>query len=313
MPEAKQIGLVGCGRWGRFILRDLVGLGCAVTVVVRSNDDRQRAKDGGAIAVVESVAQLPAVSGAIVATPTITHAAVIEELLGQGIPVFTEKPLTADAVSAARLARSAPDHLFVMDKWRYHHGIEMLAHIARSGELGPVIGLRTTRAQWGFPHRDVDAVWILLPHDLSIALEVFGYLPTPQSAVAERVNETVTGLVSILGNPNQPWFVSEVSIRYPEVRREVRLQCRDGVAILNEAYSDHIQVTRFSDAYDMAPNFERRMISTELPLLRELRTFLEYLDGGPPPRSSAAEGAANVASIAELRRLAGLDSPRRCE
>jgi predicted dehydrogenase len=189
----------------------------------------------------------------------------------------------------------------------------MLAAIARSGELGPVVGLRTTRAQWGQPHRDVDAVWILLPHDLSIALEVFGYLPAPRSAVAERVNETVTGLVSILGNENQPWFVSEVSTRYPEFRREVRLQCRDGVAILNEAYSDHIQVTRFSDPHDMAPNFERRVISTELPLLRELRTFLEYLDGGPPPRSSAAEGAANVASIAELRRLAGLDSPRRGE
>ena len=52
----------------------------------------------------------------------------------------------------------------------------------------------------------------------------------------------------------------------------------------------------------MAP--EHRQISTEMPLLRELRAFLEHLEGGPPPRSSAAEGVEIVTRIAELRRLA---------
>jgi hypothetical protein len=42
-------------------------------------------------------------------------------------------------------------------------------------------------------------------------------------------------------------------------------------------------------------------------LLRELRTFVEHLQGGPPPRSSAAEGALVVSAIADLRSLAGLD------
>jgi hypothetical protein len=50
---------------------------------------------------------------------------------------------------------------------------------------------------------------------------------------------------------------------------------------------------------------ERRAISTELPLLRELRAFVEHLDGGPPPRSSAAEGVEIVRRIAELRSMAG--------
>ena len=49
-------------------------------------------------------------------------------------------------------------------------------------------------------------------------------------------------------------------------------------------------------------------MSPELPLLRELRAFLDHLDGGPPPRSSAAEGAAIVRTISELRLLAGLPS-----
>ena len=50
----------------------------------------------------------------------------------------------------------------------------------------------------------------------------------------------------------------------------------------------------------------RRPISGEWPLLRELRSFVNHLRGGPPPRSSAADGAAIVGRVAELRALAGL-------
>ena len=179
----QHVALVGCGNWGRYILRDLVALDCRVTVVAREESTKAAAVDGGAIGVVGSVAGLPPVDGIVVATPTTTHAEVAEEALERGVPVFVEKPMTDDADDAERLAAAAPDRLFVMDKWRYHPGVELLGEIARSGELGRVVGLRTTRVGWGNPH-DVDAVWILAPHDLSIAVEILGSVPPPRSAVA---------------------------------------------------------------------------------------------------------------------------------
>ena len=75
--------------------------------------------------------------------------------------------------------------------------------------------------------------------------------------------------------------------------------CEDGVAVLTDGYSDHVLVAT-------GPEPEKRPISTELPLLRELRAFVEHLAGGPPPRSSAREGSEIVKTIAELRTLAGL-------
>lgn len=306
MADRLTVGLVGCGRWGRHILRDLVSLGCDVPVATKSAESRKYASEGGASMIVDGHEQLPELDGVVVATPSDTHASVIEAVLERGIPVYSEKPLTCDAASAARLASAAPERLFVMDKWRYHPGVEMLARIAREKELGPVLGLRTTRVQWGNPHSDVDTSWIFAPHDLSIALEVLGSVPPALSAVAEVLDGRVTGLVGLLGE--DPWLALEVSSRFKEHRREIRLHCRDGVAILNDGYSEHLSVLRDEGGRSLKePEPELRPIEGELPLLRELRAFVEHLKGGPPPRSSAAEGALIVRRIAELRALAGLD------
>ena len=307
-----HVGLIGCGRWGRFILRDLLSLACEVTVVSTSEQSRQNALDGGATRIVASLAGLPRLDGVVVATPTITHAEIIDSLLALEIPIFTEKPLTSDRESALRLSRQAPDRLFVMDKWRYHAGIEMLRDIARSNELGPVLGLRTTRGQWGNPHPDVDVSWILAPHDLSISLEVLGRIPKARHAVAELIEGQLTTLFGILGGgpdePAEPWLVVEVSSRHPQYRREIRLQCRDGVAVLDDGYSSGVSVTLSGESPNgLASATEMRPISQELPLLRELRAFVDHLQGGPPPRSSAVEGALVVSTIADLHSLAGLD------
>jgi len=291
------IGLAGCGRWGEHILRDLVALGCEVIVADPSDHARHRALEGGACGAVAGVAELPAIDGAVIATPTRTHAAMVEALVAREVPIFCEKPLTADRASASRLAALVPAHLFVMDKWRYHPGVEMLAQIARSSDLGQVCGLRTTRVGEASRH-DVDPVWTLAPHDLSIALEILGHIPEPRRAVPERLGTAATGMIAMLGD--DPWMLLEVSGMNHARRREVQLHCRHGLAVLADAYSDHVRVLRADG------RSERRPISAELPLTRELRAFLHHLDGGPAPRSTAREGADVVDTIARLRALAGI-------
>lgn len=290
--------MVGCGAWGRLILRDLVELGCVVPVVARTEESQASAQSGGASVVVDLLRDLPRVDGIIVATTTSSHFEVTTEALDLGVPVFVEKPLCSDADEADRLAKLGEERLFVMDKWRYHPGIQGLRDIVVSGELGPVVGLRCTRVSWGRVHDDIDAVWTLMPHDISIGLEVLGEIPEPRSAVAEPDGN---GLIAILGEA--PWLVIEVSTTTMEKRREVRLICRGGVAIVDDSWSDRFTIARAGSSRNQ-PEVVKRTVSNELPLLRELRCFVEHLGGGPPPRSSAQEGAANVRTIVRLRQLA---------
>jgi len=302
----RRVGLVGCGLWGRNMLRDLRQLGCEVVVADVSESARASALGLGAAAAVDSVAALPVIAAGFVATPTQEHAACIDALLDRGIPVFTEKPLCDDLGRARALARRAPGTLFELHKWRYHPAIEEMGRIVRTGELGPAVGLQTARLGCGNPHHDVDSAWILLPHDLTIGLEVLGDIPEPRAAVADVAGGFAQGLSAILGGT--PWHTIDVSTRYPGKRREMRLYCRDGVAVLGDSYDDHLAITRFADPHSMTvPEPEIRAVSTEPPLLRELRTCVDYLDGGPAPRSSAAEAVRVVETITTLRRMAGLD------
>ena len=299
--DAPVVGLVGCGRWGSNILRDIRALGCRVPVVARSGESVERATAGGADRVVSDLAELAGVDGVIVATPTATHAAVAEAALGLGVPVYVEKPMAADPVAADRLADRGAERLFVMDKWRHHPGIEALRDIARSGELGVPLGVHCTRESWGSPHRDVDSIWIHLPHDLAIGLEILGELPPPSAAAAEVTDGWPSGMHALLGE--HPWLTIDHSANAPSHRRHTRLIAEHGSAWLAGGHADQIAIARGRPG-DSDP--EPRRISEEWPLLRELRAFVEHLGGGPPPRSTAADGAAIARRVGELRELAGL-------
>ena len=304
----QRITLVGCGDWGRYILRDLKSLGCQVTVVARSGKSRAHAAQYGADHIVYSLAELqPDTDGFVVATPTSLHAETVAALLEFQRPIFVEKPLTNDPRSARDLAQRAGERIFVMDKWRYHAGVQALRDIARAEEFGPLESIRTMRLSWANPHSDVDAAWILMPHDLAIVLEILGYIPDPAFASAEYTNSKLTGLLGVLGET--PQAVIEVSARRVEPVRSISLNFRNGAALLEDSYAGCIKIRRAVqiNARKDDPQ-ESRAIATEFPLLRELRAFLCYLEGGPPPKSSASEGVRIVEVLAELRRLANAET-----
>lgn len=304
MKQAFDIGLVGCGEWGRHILRDLSSLGCRVFVAAPSESSRERARRGGAVAIVDRAEALPAVDAIVVAVPIVHHVEVLDSVLGRGVPVFAEKPLTADAPSAARLAAAAPDRLFVMEKWRYHAGVRELAAIAAAGSLGVVRGLRTRRVQPGNRHAGIDPTWVLLPHDLSIAREILGRLPAPRAAVGLRGE--AGGPAGLLGLcSDRQWFAFEASVRSPLHRREIEIHADGGTARWSDEFPGRIEVVAAPDPTSTAaPVVEHRIFVENLPLLEELATFVGFLRGGAPPKSSAAEGAEVVAVVARLLELA---------
>ncbi len=242
----------------------------------------------------------------IISTPAVTHATLVSEALDTAAAVFCEKPFVLFAAEADRLAEKGRGRLFVMDKWRYHEGIEALRDLAHSPEAGEVVSLETTRVGQSPDQVDVDPVWTLAPHDLAIALEILGDIPEPVAASAEVREGRAVGLTATLGT--RPLVRIEVNGVSPVARREIRLTCNGLVATLPGAMSDHLLIRAGRNRNPNADSVETRLaIGTEAPLMRELRAFLGHLAGGPPPKSSADDAARVTRVLSKLRAMAGLD------
>jgi len=298
-PSPLAVGLVGCGRWGKLILRDLVSLGAQVHVVARSAGSIANAEAGGATRIYLSAADLPAsLDGSVVASDTSTHADVVEALLGSGRPLFVEKPLTEDPARARAIVEAAGERVFVMDKWRYHPGVERIAQVARSGRYGAVRALRSYRLGWLSPHQDADACWHLMPHDLSIVLHVLGELPPLIDAVAVDPTNPLAAVVAWLGDgAGGPRATIEISTQSPEHRRAVIVRLDEATLELADGYDEAVTLIE-NEAGARRQQLEAK---GPMPLLAELETFCNHLRGGPPPMSSAVEALAVVERIAEIR------------
>lgn len=297
MPAPNHIALVGCGAWGQNILRDLKAIGCEVTVVARSEASVERARAHDPEAIVDDLQRVQDPSGVVIAVPTLLHHVTIEAATSFGVPIYVEKPLTADVATARDLARRTD--VFVMDKWRYHSGVLALSEAIGSGRFGGLRGVQTVRHSLYNPHTDVDGVWILAPHDLSIILELTGAIGDPLGAVGlqDGLEASLTGLLA--GNAS-----IDVSSRSNVYRREVRTWTDEAVITLSGGYADSLDVRVTSDGTE--PRADVIPFEPNMPLETELRAFVDYLGGGPPPKSSAAEGARTVEVIHELRAMAGI-------
>jgi predicted dehydrogenase len=299
MAEPPRVGLVGPGRWGQLIVRDLAALGAEVWAVALDEASAALARAKGASHVVSSVGSLPALDGYVIATPEETHLDIVEALLPRSRPIFVEKPLDVDVQRARGLPPEARALVFVMHKWRYHPGVEAMARIARSGELGPAVGMTLERLSWGGPERAASPLWVLAPHDLSIALHVLGEVPRPVWATPHPLAPSGRGAMALLETRAGQRVSLSVSYDAPAYRRHVVLGCARGAVQLADPMDDHVRIAR------PGADEERRPISTEPPLLRELRIFLEHLQGGPAPVTSLEDEIAILEALEQISQMTG--------
>lgn len=306
---ALTIGLFGCGRWGKHILRDLIELGANVHVVCLSSDvTMKEALEKGAITSGTALPESIEFDAFVVATPTATHAAVLIDLARKGKPIFVEKPLTADVESARYLAANFPKQIFVMDKWRYHPAVDRIRQLNVSGHLGRILAIKSERWQWHQPHDDVNALWILLPHDLSMAQHILGFIPPVKQAVSTVFGQPEIGVSALLEETsNGPGVHISIGIASPEYSRRLLVIGSEATVELGGTYNKGLTLRKGRPGSREAEE-EEIAIPQSMPLFDELEAFLKYVaEEGEAPMSSLEEGLLVVERIAEIERMVHLN------
>lgn len=297
----KIIGLVGCGNWGKNILRDLIQLDCQVYVADINSGARSRAAASGAIEVFSNLDKLPDCDGYVVAVPIPDLTNVTADLLKYKKPVFSEKTLCRTMNDYELLRDSGgADYVFAMHKWHYHPGIEELRMIAQSKKIGMVEEIYTTRYAWVRDFHGGDVFWTQAVHDLTIVKHILGDIPRSVRAIHVIKNERglPVSLTAMMGY--EPAVFMSVSGRHCDKVSGVSIHGSKGSAMLHDAYDTHIILTT-DDGTEKLP------IDTTFPLYLELKEFIDYLHGGPKPRCNLNDAREITEVLLNLREAAFLD------
>ena len=180
-----RIGVVGCGYWGSKHVRTLLSLEAVSRVCVIDPSDERRSAVTRVYPRVdeyrtlgEALGQLDAV---IIAAPPTLHAPLALEAIARGVHVLVEKPLAPTVKEGQAMVRAAEKKgvtLMVGHTFEYHSAVWELRSMVQRGDLGDLYYLDTARLNLGLYQRDVNVVFDLAPHDVSILNYVLGSSPS---------------------------------------------------------------------------------------------------------------------------------------
>jgi predicted dehydrogenase len=188
--ERVRIGMIGCGYWGPNLIRNFIDLNNSeVVMVVDLKKDRlAKIKNNyPQVQVSENFRDLfdQKLDAVVVATPPSTHHSITKECLEHGLHALVEKPLTLNSAHAEELIELAEKKdltLMVGHTFEYNAAVHALKDLMDKGELGQIYYLDAARLNLGLFSRDLNVLWDLAPHDISILLYLLGKLPVAVSA-----------------------------------------------------------------------------------------------------------------------------------
>jgi predicted dehydrogenase len=172
-----RIAVVGCGYWGQNLLRNFCELEEAEVVLACDTDSKALARAKRRYPTVDvsrnckDVLIDPRVDAVVLATPVSTHHPLAYQMLQAGKHVLVEKPLAQSSRQVQDLIDMAErmgkvlmvDHTFL-----YTSAVRRMKALVESGELGELLYFDSVRISLGLVQSDINVLWDLGPHDLSI-------------------------------------------------------------------------------------------------------------------------------------------------
>ena len=202
------IGVIGCGYWGPNLVRNFADQSRGrVAMVCDLRPERlasvaQRHPSVRATISPQELIDDPAVDAVVVATPVAHHYELAMAALRAGKHVLVEKPMTSRSDDAMRLIDEAArrrlvlmvDHTFV-----YTAAVRKIRELTHTGEIGDIYYYDSVRINLGLFQHDVNVLWDLAVHDLSIIDFVLEQAPVAVSA---------TGLAHVTGEPENIGYMT---------------------------------------------------------------------------------------------------------
>jgi predicted dehydrogenase len=309
-----KVGVIGAGYWGPNLIRNFNELSESdLYMVCDLRKDR-----------LEHIAKLypgvrtstdyrdmleSDVEAVVVATSVSTHHRIAMDCLRAGKHVLIEKPLASNTIEAEEIIAAGEEYgkiLMIGHTFVYNPAVAALKEIIASGEIGEIYYISSTRGNLGLYQPDINVMWDLAPHDISILIYALGIEPRYASArggtyvkkgIHDMANLTLYFENGIIADLRVSWLDpckircitivgSKKMIVYDDIEPVEKLKIYDkGVDIqpYNDTYEEFHLAYRYGEVSSIPLKWEE-------PLKLECQSYLEAIRTGNPPKSDGYQG-----------------------
>jgi len=315
-----NIGIIGCGYWGPNLLRNFIQLhSCNIKAVCELDDSRlnyihtkhpsiHTTKDYFELLTDDDIDAI------VIATAPSNHYCLAKEALEHGKHVLVEKPLALNVKDAQDLVNLAAEKdliLMVGHTFEFNNAVRRLKQEIQSGTVGQPYYFYAQRLNYGIVRKDLNALWSLAPHDISILIYLLDQMPVKVSARGyDFIQKGVEDVVfMVLTFPNDVVAHIQVSWLDPNKSRRMTVVGSDKMIVYDDVadnklkiYDKGISKDNISDslgAYDDFSKFQLLRAAGDVsmpkidfaePLKLECDHFLECVQNGCQPLTDGFNG-----------------------
>jgi predicted dehydrogenase len=308
-----NFGVIGYGYWGPNIVRNLASLESSQVLAIAEMSPAARKRAQKAYPGLDvtpdasSVIMSPEIDAVAVVTPVWTHYELAKAALENGKHVFVEKPFTSTGAQGEELINLASqknlkimvDHTFL-----FTGAVKKIYQLLEEGTLGKLYYYDSTRVNLGLFQHDINVIWDLAPHDLSIMDYLIKTSPEGIIASGEKhLNgyEDVAYMTlyfpeKVIAHINVNWL-SPVKVRTTLIGGEKRMLVWNDLEADEKVkvYDKGVNISSREGVYELLVNYRSGdMWAPQLEqveaLRQELSYFVDCVSSGQDPFNDGAAG-----------------------
>lgn len=317
MHKVAKIAVVGCGYWGKNLIRNFSELGVLAGICDSDSEVAESFAQQYQVVLysVDQIVTDASISAVVIATPAITHFALAKLFLESGKHVFVEKPLalnTGDAEILVALAESQNRILMVGHLMQYHPAFITLKNMIEEGVLGKINYISSNRMNLGKLRTEENILWSFAPHDISMVLALTGERPHSVRAVGHSyLNHHVEDVTTThLSFPSGTDAMIHVSWLHPHKVQELIVVGSRGMAVLNDClpWSEKLCIYKdYLHCEEGHPSIQKKApqyipLTEAEPLKQECQTFIDSILTQTQPVTNGEEGLSVLSVLNEAQQ-----------
>ncbi len=301
----KNIAVVGCGHWGKNLVRNFYELGVLATIcdpsteIVEKYSKQYDVKNNSFTEIIND----PNINGVVLAVPAKHHSSLAIDAIKKGKNVFVEKPLAMNENDATFMIETAKENkvqLMVGHLLQYHPVFKKVKDIVQQGEIGEINYIYSNRLSFGKIRTEEDVIWSFAPHDISMILSLADQEPEFITAHSTSILQNNIADTATIHITFKSGLKSHISVSWLHPYKEQKLVVTGKTAMLvfddTKPWNEKLSILRYqAEMTNNSPNLKKndlefiKVIEDE-PLKNECQHFIDVVGNNIKPLTNGHEG-----------------------